>query len=595
MTGNYDKAREGRLLQGLALAAVLGALWWLAWMFLLWWRWHPQLPWRDVFVILDDLRPLLQGAGIREWLAFLVEPHYAAHRIALPRLLVAADLEYFGARNLLLYVTGWVGLLLLWLLPLRMARRELGRGTSGWWFLAGITGMLLLAPAQLWNLANGINSSWHLSLALALLALVLLASTERAPSPRQWLLAYLLATLSAFTTFSGVILWLLLPLFALGGDRRVLVITLLCSVLLTVAYLQGIASDAGVATRWEAEDPEIARQARELGAAALAANTPWQVVQKALTVLGWPLAAAWPGAAPAIAALSLLLPLALAWRAGRDLLAGKGLPSPWIRLCLAVAALTVGTALAIQLGRVIEQPNYAHGPSYERYSTVVALYWCSVTGMLLACLQRRPALHKASAMLAALALAWMLLAPGGDYLQQEMESLETAARLYAAGEKPELRAGKGRTPSRFKPSYVYSFDDLLQQRQAAYTRPPQLPATTGYGVTCTEAGIEFRATPAQRRDLIQLEARVSTPLHYLVRDILLADGQHLLARLVPVYGGAASALSLAGPQDTLWRGRLASASAQAQAPRLVFTLPMGMRKQCGLAIANLAPVPGQVE
>ena len=134
---------------------------------LLWWRWHPQLPWRDLFVILDGLRPLLADAGTGEWLAFLVEPHYAAHRIALPRLLVAADLQYFGARNLLLYLVGWVGLLLLWLLPLRLAGHTLGGRTALWWYLAGITGLFLFSPASLWNLANGINSAWHLSLSLA--------------------------------------------------------------------------------------------------------------------------------------------------------------------------------------------------------------------------------------------------------------------------------------------------------------------------------------------------------------------------------------------------------------------------------------------
>ncbi len=589
MTHNNDNNRAQRLLQGLALAALLSALWWLVWTLLLWWRWHPQLPWRDLFVILDDLRPLLQGGSAGEWLAFLVEPHYAAHRLALPRLLVALDLQYFGAHNLLLYSAGWGGLLLLWLLPLHLAAQALGGRPASWWYLAGMLGLFLFAPANLWNLVNGINTAWHLSLALAVAALALLSTARGAPSPWRWLLAYLLATLSAFTTFSGVILWLLLPLFALGGDRRTLAATVAASALLTVAYLQGIASDASVATRWQAEDPELARQARELGAAALADNTPWRILQKALIVLGWPLAASRPVSAGFIAALSLLVPLVAACKAGRELLQGNGLPVPWLRFCLTLSALCAGTALAIQLGRVMEQPNYAHGPSYERYSTVVTLYWCSVTGVLLAWWRRWAVALQAAGMAVLLALAWLLLAPGGTYLQQEMESLQAAARLYAAGENPALRRGKARVPSRFKPAYVYSFDGLFRPRQAAYTRPVRLSASPGELPACPDIGVTFRVQSAGQRGLLRLEARVTGPVHYLVRDILLADGERNLARLVPVYTGTAHALNLAGRGDTLWRGRMRPVSVPGRDLRLVLALPLGAGKQCALAGERLVP------
>ncbi|MEP4146717.1 MAG: hypothetical protein ABJL54_05810 [Halioglobus sp.] len=594
MTEHIDNNRGERVLRGLALAALLSALWWLVWTLLLWWRWHPQLPWRDLFVILDDLRPLLQSGSVGEWLTFLVEPHYAAHRLGLPRLLVALDLEYFGARNLLLYIAGWSGLLLLWLLPLRLAGRALDGYQANWWYLAGMWGLFLLAPANLWNLVNGINTAWHLSLALAVCALALLSSACGAPSRGRWLLAYLLATLSAFTTFSGVILWLLLPLFALGGNRRTLIVTLVSSGLLTLAYLQGIASDASVAARWVSEDPEVARQARELGAAALAANSPWRIVHKALTVLGWPLAANWPLSAACIAALSLLVPLIAASKAGRNLLAGQDLPAPWISFCLTLAALTAGTALAIQLGRAMEQPNYAHGPSYERYSTVVALYWCSVTGLLLAWWRRLPVARQATGMASLLVLGWMLLTPRGNYLAQEMESLQTAARLYAAGENPALRRGKGKAPSRFKPAYVYSFDDLFRHRHAAYTRPPYLPPPVELQA-CSSVGVTLQQGLAVQHGMLELEATVSGALNYAVRDILLADETRLLARLVPVYIGAVDALLLTSRGHTVWRGKLGPGITADKNLRLVLVLPLGAVKQCDPMIANRAPATGKVE
>ena len=48
-----------------------------------------------------------------------------------------------------------------------------------------------------------------------------------------------------------------------------------------------------------------------------------------------------------------------------------------------LALMALGVALAVALGRVIEQPNHAHGPSYERYNTIVAVYWAGVFGLLL--------------------------------------------------------------------------------------------------------------------------------------------------------------------------------------------------------------------
>jgi hypothetical protein len=187
-----------------------------------------------------------------------------------------------------------------------------------------------------------------------------------------------------------------------------------------------------------------------------------------------------------------------------------------------------------------------------------------------------------------LLLGWLLIAPLGNYLQQEMESLQTAARLYAAGETPALRRARGGTPSRFKPTYVYSFDDLFQPRGAAYMRPAALPAAATRLRECSELGLEVRSAPASRRGLWQLEARVNGSLHYLVRDILLADGGRLLARLVPVYSGSAAALTLPARQDTLWRGNLERGVVFGQRLRLVLALPAGMTRQCRLADAGMA-------
>ncbi len=586
---SHSGLQQYALLCAVAMS-VAAAVLLLFWTLLLWSRWHPHLPWRDVFVILDDLHPILSGDGNwRSW-SFLFEAHYSAHRITLPRLLVFWDLTLLSGRGHLLYATAWAGLLVIVTLYVRLARDYFRADQAIAWFCYGILGVLMFAPAHAWNSVNAINSSWHLSFAFGALAFFLLVKKSDNASGLDWLMAYGLATVAAFTTFAGVIVWLLLPVIALSSGRRVLLVTVVCSTLLTLAYLNGIASDADIAAAWDAGDPTIAASIQEAGRAAIEQNSLLRISQGASKVLCWPMSGVHPVMAAVFFALSVVA-LTVGWfqffRAAR---AGQRLEA-WVEWCLLLATMALGVALAIQMGRIIEQPNHAHGPSYERYNTVVAVYWLGVLSLVLAVVPRMPAMGKGITLWVTLLMVFWLLAPGGTYLQQEVGSLETAARLYAEGETPELREEMKGHLLRFKPEYVFSFDPLFASRQLAYRRPVQFPASSEHLPICSADILTVSRSDSLKVGFAQIIVTVQGLAAMLTRDVLLSRDGNLLGRMVARHQGNYSPLQLLDPSFNLWTGYVDQRTLLDGHLHLTLNMTAGTSRQCLLETDSLREIP----
>ena len=543
--------------RALTLVSLAAALFWTGWTFLMWSRWHPQMPWRDIFVILDELLPLFEGdSHWQDWL-LLFEPHYAAHRIALPRTLVALDISFFGGSSQLLYAAGWVGIVMILAIFCRGALGCLRNERTIWVFTCAVAAVLLFAPAHLWNIANAVNTSWHVCVALGLLAFSTLVRRAGPPGLVDWVLAYALATLSALTTFAGVIAWLLLPLAGLSSRRRTLMITVCLSLFLTLLYTRGISSDAQIAATWNAGDPAVIADIQDAGRSAIEANDVTRIVRRAAILLCWPLSATQPVIAGLFFALSLI-PLGIGWlRLLLSTSARAGALYPWQKLCLLAAAWCLGVALAVQLGRVIEQPNYAHGPSYERYNTIVALYWIAIVGLLASALVQFRGWRRVAGLAAILLGVQVIIAPGGAYLQQEIASLQTAGRLYAAGENPALREDLDRKLLRFRPEYIYHFDPFFKARELAYAHLPGIDPALDVLPDCPSGLVDLKFVPAAGGGLVEIGATLQGGLHYLTRDMLLFHAGTLYARLYPVYQGDYSPLDLASQSATRWSGAVA--------------------------------------
>ncbi|MEH6569399.1 MAG: hypothetical protein V7709_10000 [Halioglobus sp.] len=537
------------------LAMGLG-LFWFAWTVLLWYRLHPHLPWRDVFVILDDLRPLFGGESPWANLQMWIEPHYAAHRIAIPRILVALDVNYFGAQNHLLYAAAWSAITTYLVIFLRSARLYFGSDKISWYFCSGLVLTLIFAPAHLWNLINAINGSWHITFACGLGAVYILSKRQDGPQPRDWIFAYLLATIGAFTTFAGVIIWLVLPLFALDGSKRTLIMTSIASLLFTLGYLDGLSSDAQIAAAWDGGDPQIMNRIKATGTEAIAHSSPAALAGRTLKLLAWPLSATNPLLGAILVAMSLVFLGAKGLEFLREQLGFKTKSHPWLRLCLLMATIALGVAIAIGLGRLIEQPNHADGPSYERYNTVIAIYWIGIIGLLCAAQQNFSNRYKLLTMISLLVVTAVLIAPAGDYLKEEVLSVEHAGKLFAAGEKPRLRPRTNNKLLRFTPEYIYSFEKIFKAQDLAYYRDTKAVQWLRYPPECEVGVFNLEPLPDKRTAIIGLQATLPPLLTTFTRDLLILKRQKMVARLYSRHLGDYTPLSLISPSKNNWTGHM---------------------------------------
>lgn len=567
------------LLAGTAMA--VGLLWFL-WTLILWYRLHPHLPWRDTFLIIDDLLPLLQSGWAPEHWTALFEPHYGAHRITVPRLLVALDLAVFGGQNHTLYTSAWLGMACCLGIFTAMCRNYFGNNRAPWLFCLGIVLTVIFAPAHLWNVINAINASWHITFACAFGAFFILINNENAPSHAAWIAAYALASIAAFTTFAGVIVWLLLPVMAIGGSRKSLTLTVCTSALLTIGYTIGLTSDAEVAIAWDSQNADVAQQMKAAGLEAMARNTPLAIVHKAMNVLTWPLSSSQPGTAIVLVAFSIII-LAFHWIVFlRYQLLGIGEYHAWLKLCLLISTLAVGVALAIQLGRVIEQPNHANGPSFERYNTVVAVYWMGITGLLMSRYSAASDRHRAILMSFVLVITIALISPTGTYLKEEISSIENAASLYVQGESPRLRGKLDKKLLRFRPEYVFTFDKFFREGQLAYRVPKPIPSPIDAGQQCEEANFRGITPPSIKPRLTKIQ---STPgaTAAVTRDIVVFSGEQFASRLVAKHHGNYSPLDLIQPRKNDWTGQISNKHLQNNNLSLYSNILGGIPVKCRIA------------
>jgi hypothetical protein len=580
--GTTIDARLGVIVVGATGVALCS----LAWTATFWFRYHPHLPWQDLYVLWTNLLPLLETGELdRNTLATLLEPHYASHRIFLPRLLVVLDVVQFHGQGHALYASGWGSLFALWAMFARTAAR-LGNGDrAGTMFGAALGGILLFAPPGAWNLANPINSSWHLGLALALGSFLVALTGFKRSNALALPAAYVLATLAALTNFAGVIAWLLLPLIAVPAGWRTVSFASVASGLLTALYLQGVSSDAAIAMRWEYGDPQSAAALRSMASEALAGNGLASVASKTLRFLGWPLAQSAPLPAALLVMASFLVVLASAfrwlrgWRRRSD-------AAPWLMFAIACAGLCIGTAIATQLGRVIEQPNYAHGPSFERYQTVVGVYWSACAALTLMFARELRALPRSLAWGACLMVAILIGAPGSACLKQEVQSAEYASRLFLLGEHPGWREPQDGALLRFQPEFVFTFDAFMARRELAYHSPiPIIRRTTG-SPQCSEMGLYVLVDGDGPGGSVRLTAQWPAWQSLWTRGLVLYVDSRPVGRMNPHHTGGYTPADLMSPTLTRWEGMADAKMIHNARWEIGVETPLGMRSLCTPGMAE---------
>ncbi|MGI9285519.1 MAG: hypothetical protein ACR2P1_09025 [Pseudomonadales bacterium] len=583
--------RASRIDRSLSLASnavvvftCAAAFYWFFWTLLVWYRYHPHLPWRDTFLVLTSVAPLLEPDAALSSLLSLFDLHYSAHRIAVVRVLVMLDVSLLGGQNHLLYAAAWLSMLAMLALYVVLARDYFVAAPAKTIFVAALTIILLFSPAHVWNNINPVNTGWHISLACSMAAFYLLLRQRESLRARDWVLAYAFATLAAFSTFAGVICWLLLPLFALVNQRRVFGPALLFSLVLAVMYSQGMTSDAEVALDWNLGSEEALQQVKAQAQAAISANTPWRILEKTCQLLTWPLVRNHKALAGILAVVSMGVIAGFWLQSLRMLLVNKSRQHVWLELCLLCATLCGLTLIAANMGRIITQPNYIHGPSFERYQTLISVYWISVLGLLVSLTTKLSRQAGLALLIVSIGVVSTLLVPTGTYLKQEIASAEYAARLYMTGERAQLRDPVRNKLVRFTPEYVFSFDDFFSRHQVAYRVPATAPSALPTPLDCNASGISFSLNDVDITGTKSVIVSIGAAQAYTTRELTLFAGGKLVGRLYPEHTGDYSPVALLRRESNQWRGLLETDQMANEPATVLATTIFGSRPLCSLVL-----------
>jgi hypothetical protein len=403
---------------------------------------HPHLPVRDTFRILDLVEQVSATGIMSIPLADWLELHAGAHRIVLTRLLMVLDYQHLGGRNHLLFASTGLGLALLLGLYSRAARDLAGRRLWPTLLYTGLAACFLFSPSLWWNLVSPINASWYCAIGFSAAAFWL-ALNYRGDSDhwRPWL-ALACALLAACSNFAGVLCWPLLPvalaLRRTGAVWWTAALCLACFYLFLPAFSTSVGTPTGMA-----------------GWSALLSNTA--------TYLGSPLNRQLPTVVMVCSAASVML-LASAWLGQWQAQRRREAPASTAALwALLMATLCLGIAVATQLGRTV----YLQ-PDSLRYQVVVMVYWLNILLLLPQYLRPAPLAHAILTLLIALLVLWPLQQP----LPREWQSLRASLTV-------ETLAQSGLPPRKSYAALLplHAGDPLrshaafLQQRQLALYHP----------------------------------------------------------------------------------------------------------------------------
>lgn len=537
--------------------------------------------------------PWIEGGAAD--LEALLQPHYTAHRVLIPRMLVWLDVRLFHAQSHLLMMLGWLSMLLLLSLQLVMSWSYFRARRAGLTVCLALMAVFLFSPAHLQNLLNPLNSSWHLSIALSMLAFSVLLHGHPELTVTRLSIAMLMLCLAAFTNFTGVIAWLLLPPLVILNRSRHFFWILVLSLGFVFTYVQGVSSDAEIAISMTAEMQktsavmEMEHDARAL----VSGNTIPKIAQKTLDLLAWPVSqtsSAWPR----ILVLLSLLGLAVTWvLVIRNWWLRRPRWNHWLEFCLWGATLCLGVAVSIQLGRLLAYPDTMHGPSPERYQTFIVCYWSYIVGLLVSLAMtcsdwRRPLILA----LTGLACALLVVPPAGT-LGNELRSAEYASMLYLVGEQQDLQPRPRSIAAAFTPDYALAFDAFFLRHQGAYHAPVSPPTGTKGLPFCESIGLRINhveqpeplaAILAENADFQAVSTSLDGIQAMLTRHILLFNGQRIVGRLVPLHQGDFSASQLFHPGYYRWAGGYMKPLIREHWSTLSIEMLFGTRRNCKLLL-----------
>ena len=338
----------------------------------LWMSFHVHIPIRDTLRVMPLVQTALEqgffSVSASDWFA----AHAGAHRVTLIRAAMVIDHTWFGGQNHFIYMLAWFGRAALFLVFFFAFRQSYRGENTLLLFISGLSLAFMLSHTQTIIMIHPMGNTWYFALSASAVSIFLIVRNTRAPSWPGLLVTYLVALIAGLSNFSGIFIFLLLPvLIGLRDARKGLLSAVITSVLL---FLYTTDMSTGSTVDSVLESNSLSEAGNHLSR--LIAKVTYILSQVCL-YLGSPLSIDYPRLATMLVVISFLV-LGAGWTLLLRARHSLQHVNAWFETNLAMATLSLGVAIATCMGRALILE-----PTAERYQTVVMFYWLCICGTFL--------------------------------------------------------------------------------------------------------------------------------------------------------------------------------------------------------------------
>lgn len=360
---------------------------------------HTLGPFKDMWIAMEFIRGYFEGtAGLSDAFAF----HGGAHRLAFPKLLFLVEYGVFrGSNHFLVFVSILTQCSVLCVFWRMMAKERFLEGNFRL-LLLGMAIIFLFNATQLENFIYTFDTQWFLTCGFAVVSIAAwvtwLESSERYGF---FLLAWFAAILSALSSFSGLICWLVLLLLAMkpGTSKRVIATSAVFTLMFFLVYFQGFFQQPKAEVDPASLPPGFVFDIWE--------HVIFRYARWVGLYFGSPLGREFfiAGSVFAVAGISFLLAVSC-----RVLLLRKTLSSFQL-FCLGIALFGLGVGLATGMGRLY----FVNIADEDRFQTVTLTFWLGVYGLAFSLARQRGSRYLTLAVLVPMLLWSLCVLPRAGY------------------------------------------------------------------------------------------------------------------------------------------------------------------------------------
>lgn len=521
----------------------------------LWYRLHMNIPERDTIPMIPLIRPTVEGGLTSVSFSDWIHPHFSSHRIALIRLLMAADFNFGHGLNYFFYSASFASVIVVVLIYGYAQRTSSIESGISPIFYMGFLLLIAFSPTQIWNFIQPIGTSWFLVNVLMTAGVWCLIVNRRELTPGMACLGFIFCALGTLANFSAVVSLIMLPGIVFLRCRKLAAPMFVLCAAWIVLYMQDIHRPIAIIQQSAEYMAQVAADIESKGLILYYLDKAYQPILATLTFLSAPFSAGGTLLSSLIALASVFY-LAYLWiqlfPRGQFSL---GSEDRWFLLCLFMATTCAGIAIVIYFGR----QGFPYLPQPPRYRTVVVFYWLNICSLLFAnvCYSEKSHRQQNLRKLATLGIGVAYLFLATDKMPSIMSSSKIAARNTAMGTlgiSPKDNLSDPFLPPKLARLSHYH-DYLLQSGMGyGYYRKMDAHSSPDENDLAECGSIRLRLKKSLVDDTFGVQLTAEGEVFLLTRRIYLRKGSQLVGYLYPAFSGVEDQAAALLSKNQKWLG-----------------------------------------